>query len=795
MHETWAVHGVYPSMAWAPDSREIVLWARGKLWRVDAESGARREIPFHVASVLSTREVAKVQTPVAPDEFQVKVLQGVHVSPQGDSVAYEALGKVWLRPLPDGAPRRLTQDGEHFELDPAYSRDGKHIAYVSWSDAELGAVRTIDLSSGEVRVLTPEPGHYREPAFTPDGEQVVYRKGSGGYITSPLWARAPGIYRIPVEGGEPRLVTKEGARPQFGRSSERVYLTRIQPDKDNDHCKLVSVELDGSDERKHASSSWASEIALAPDERWLAFVERYNAYVVPFAPTGREVALAPDQKSLPVARVSRDAGENLQFSGDSARLHWSLGPELYTRPLAEAFAFLEGAPATLPEPPASGADISFRRPHARPDGSLALVGGRIVTLRGDEVIEDGALVVTGNRIAAVGPRAQVGIPADALVVDVSGATLIPGLIDVHAHGGQAVDGVMPQSNWIHAANLAFGITTIHDPSNDTNAIHAVAELAKAGVVLSPRTFSTGTILYGAMGSYKAQVDSLDDALSHLRRLKAVGALSVKSYNQPRRDQRQQLVEAGRQLGINVVPEGGSTFQHNLTMVVDGHTGIEHQLPVEHVYEDVLQLWGKSGVGYTPTLVVGYGGPWGEEYWYQHEQVWADQRLLRFVPRFVVDPRARRRLMYPDEEFNHLRSAGICKALYDAGATVQVGAHGQLAGLAAHWELAMLVQGGLTPHEALRCGSLHGARYLGLDADLGSIEPGKLADVAVVEGNPLEDIARARMVRFTLLNGRLYDGATLAPADGRGGSAPTFFWTDLQEGLPAQTTDAGCAGCQ
>ena len=440
-------------------------------------------------------------------------------------------------------------------------------------------------------------------------------------------------------------------------------------------------------------------------------------------------------------------------------------------------------------------NVAFRHPHARPDGALALVGAKIVTMRGDEVIEDGVLVADGNRIAAVGKRSEVAIPAGARVFDVAGTTLVPGLIDVHAHGSQASDGITPQANWIHAANLAFGVTTIHDPSNDTNEIHAVAELAKAGLVLSPRTFSTGTILYGAAGAFAAPIDSLDEARSHLRRLKAVGAISVKSYNQPRREQRQQVLAAAREIGIMVVPEGGSLFQHNMSMVVDGHTGIEHSLPVEHVYDDVLQLWGPSGVGYTPTLVVGYGGPWGEEYWYQHEEVWANERLGRFVPRFVLDPRSRRRTMYPQAEFNTQRSSGICKALVDAGGAVQLGAHGQLAGLAAHWELEMFVGGGMSAHEALRSATLSGARYVGLERDLGSLEPGKLADLLVCDGDALADVTRTRNLRYTMLNGRLYDAGTLVPADGRGGAAPRFFWTDQQAGLPLQTSTATCEACR
>jgi imidazolonepropionase-like amidohydrolase len=240
----------------------------------------------------------------------------------------------------------------------------------------------------------------------------------------------------------------------------------------------------------------------------------------------------------------------------------------------------------------------------------------------------------------------------------------------------------------------------------------------------------------------------------------VGAISVKSYNQPRREQRQQVIQAGRELGMMVVPEGGSLLEHNLTMVADGHTGVEHAVPAARLYDDVLQFWGASDVGYTPTLVVAYGGLWGENYWYATTEVWKDERLLSFVPRELVDARSRRRVTAPEEEWGHFYAAREAKRLADAGVGVQIGAHGQREGLAAHWETWMLAQGGMTPLEALTAATLGGARYLGLDADLGSIEAGKLADLVVLDGDPLEDVENTRTARYVVLNGRLYDAATL-----------------------------------
>ena len=152
------------------------------------------------------------------------------------------------------------------------------------------------------------------------------------------------------------------------------------------------------------------------------------------------------------------------------------------------------------------------------------------------------------------------------------------------------------------------MTTSHDPSNDTETVFTNAEMIRTGAKLGPRLFSTGTILYGAETPFKAVVDTYDDALAHLRRMKAVGAFSVKSYNQQRRDARQMILKAARELKMMVVPEGGSLLYLNETMVQDGHTGVEHSLPVPVVYKDVQTLFARSTVGYTPTLIVALRRP-------------------------------------------------------------------------------------------------------------------------------------------------------------------------------------------
>lgn len=800
MQETWAVHGVYPAFDWTPDGKSIVFWARGKIRRLDLETKEASVVPFHVRDTRTVAKAVRSAIDPAPATVETKMIRWPQVTPDGKHVVFQALGHIYVRELgANGAepsePRRLTSDTE-FEYYPSLSRDGRFVVYVSWDDAKLGSVRIAPLSGGPSRTVTRQPGHYVDPVFTPDGKQVVFGKVSGGYLTSPLWSRDTGVYRVDLEGGEPTLVTKKGTRPRFGATAERVFLTDYAFDKEADNAKLISVKLDGSEERTHYKSTWATEYEVSPNGKWVAFVERYNVHVAPFVDTGRTVDIGPDAKSLPVAKVTKEAGSYVHFSADSRSLHWTLGPELFTRPLSDSFAFVEGAPETLPEPPATGVNIGFTVPAHTPKGTVAFVGGRVLTMREDgrEIIEDGVVVVEGSRITAVGPRASTPVPGGAFEVDCAGMTIMPGMIDVHAHGPHGTNEIIPRQNWGQFSNLAFGMTTIHDPSNDTSTVFSASEMQRAGMIVSPRVFSTGTILYGATGSYRAEINSLEDARFHLRRMKASGAFSVKSYNQPRRDQRQQVIQAAHELGMLVVPEGGSTFMHNLTMIADGHTGIEHTFPVEIVYKDVLQFWKDTEVGYTPTLVVGYGGLSGEYYWYEHDDVWAQPKVAAFTPRSVIDPRSRRRQKTPREEYNHFLIARIAKQQVENGGTVQVGGHGQLVGICSQWELWMLEQGGLSPLEVLRSATLHGARYLGMDQHLGTLEPGKLADIIVIEKDPLADIRNTQTVKYTMVNGRLLDANTLDEIGNTPRKRSPFFFETA--GSPDRMTlwNGGCAGC-
>jgi len=402
------------------------------------------------------------------------------------------------------------------------------------------------------------------------------------------------------------------------------------------------------------------------------------------------------------------------------------------------------------------------------------------------IIDDGVILIDGNRIRAVGPRGSVAIPAGARIVDVAGKTIIPGLIDGHAHGSQGEDDLIPQQNWSAMSHLAMGVTTVHDPSSTASEIFPASEMQRAGILIAPRTFSSGEIVYGARSPSRfALVDSYADALAHVRRLRLQGAHSIKNYNQPRRNQRQQVAAAARAENILVVPEGGSLFQMDITLIQDGNSTVEHNIPQQRYYEDVVSLWSQTQVGNNPTLVVTYGGLAGDPYWSQATQVWNHPLLTRHTPPAELAARVRSTTAPPDQ-FVDQYSGRESHRLSQRGVLIAIGGHGQQPGIAEHWELWSHVRGGATPIEALRHGTIDPARMYGF-TDLGSLEPGKLADLVILDADPTQDIRNTDHIHQVMLNGRLYDAATLnETVTGNRVRQPYFWEQDGGAGTPAVT---------
>jgi Tol biopolymer transport system component/imidazolonepropionase-like amidohydrolase len=784
--EGFAFHGVFPGFAWTPDSRSLVATADGKIWSFDAATGQRTAVPFTAAVEQRVTEVLRTRHRI-PDTVRARILRWPVESPDGKRLVFQALGHLYVMDLPSGAPRRLTTLHD-LEYSPAFSRDGRRIVFVTWNDTAGGQVFSLD-EAGTPKRLTEVSGQYANPAFSADGTKVVFLRGSGATfrdedLSDELWHE---IHWVSADGGPSHYVigtknrgpSRRMTRPTFSADGERIfYVEDEKPEKPTEVPKtlLCSVKLDGTDRRVRLRWGKAEEAAVSPDERYVAFNELHNAYVTTLPEAGADlVEVALENTALPLGTLTDEGGEWVGWADGGKTVTWIFGPTYHRLALEKA---LPVPVKPEPKPPAPTKDgkkeeakkpvlpesqkieIALSVPRARPAGVVAYTGARVVTMKGDEVLEAATVLVDGDRVKAVGTG--IAVPAGARVVDLSGRTIIPGLIDEHAHLHDSSLDIFPERPWKYLANLAYGITTTHDPSASTHEAFGQSEMVEADLMPGPRIFSTGVVLYGADSPGRAIVKSLDDARHHVRRLKALGAFSVKSYMQPRREQRQWIIEAAREEGMLVVPEGGGNLEADMTMILDGHTTVEHALPITPLRKDVVTLFARSGTSYTPTLLVAYSGISGDKWFHQHEDFWKDQRLLKYVPQGIVDKLGRiRGIMATDEDWHHIDVAASALKVMQAGGRVCLGGHGQMQGLGPHWELRAFVQGGMTPLQALRVATLYPAQTLGLDQDLGSIEPGKLADFVVLEKNPLESIENSTSVALVVKNGTAYTPDELA----------------------------------
>ncbi len=754
--EGFELRGAYPRMDWTPDGREIVYWAKGRLWRLDVATLQRNEIPFTARIDTRITDAARRDRRLDRGELTAKVIRWPQRAADG-TVYAAALGRIWA--IGERA-RALTPEAQSAYY-PALSRDQKALAYVSWDDVAGGQVWAGPI--GAARQLTQLPGHYASPVYSPDGKSIAFLRGTGAVMAGEDLGAEPAFDLViaPATGGDGRRLrsipnrgsNSRGPRLQWSADGQRIYWIEDEFPEPRAHEETVlkSCDLAGRDVRGHVRFDAAQEVRLSPDGRWLAYKHQHQAWVAPMPALGNAEVKAAD---LPSRKLTDVAGDWIDFAGDD--LTWSHADRFYAAPVT---GLLQRDAEELPV--AAERALSVTASRASGKGTIAFTNARIVTMEAEGVIARGTMVVRDREIVAVG--AQVLPPPGATVIDLGGKTILPGLVDVHAHLHYASGDVFPEQEWRHLANLAYGVTTVFDPSASTDLVFGQAELVDTGRMIGPRVLSTGFILYGADDSQGAKIESYEDAERHVLRLLRYGAWGVKSYQQPKRTQRQWIVEACRKLGLLDVPEGGGDPWNNLGMILDGHSSIEHAFPLAPAYADVKEVWARSATTYVPTLLVAYGGPSGEHSFYQSERTWEDARLARYLPPWVTRSRAYRLPLYisDEKEFHHRKVAADAAILARMGGNVALGAHGQLQGLGPHWELEALGgPGAMTPQEALYAGTMGGARHLGLDQDIGSLRAGKIADFFVVDGDPTVDLRAARNVVYTARDGIVYEALTM-----------------------------------
>jgi Tol biopolymer transport system component/imidazolonepropionase-like amidohydrolase len=799
-----------PRYDFMPDGRSLIVPVAGKLQRIDVETGASTPIPF--TARVQAEIAPRVYTPVRIDDddnVRARLIRWPTTSPDGKRLAFSAMNRLYVMDLPGGTPTLLTggssgsgrggsSDPPEGEFMPVWSPDGRSIVYVTWTESG-GHIKRVAATGGQPETLTPHEGYYLDPTFTPDGAKLVFLSGAASnqlysilLDTPPADVHHEGdgeiggvnppntleIRWMPVAGGASTLVAsaQSGRGPHFARKdSSRVYLTTPRG--------LTSITLDGYDRRTHLRVQGtgpgnnppnADEIRLSPDGT-RAFVSLQNKHYLVMVPrAGREtvevrITGQADNASVPVKRMSREGGDYLEWTADGTALTWAWGAQFFRQALDAS------------EPQKT--DINVEVPRARPKGSVLLSGARIVTMKGDEVIPNGDVLVTDNRIAAVGRKGSLSAPAGTRTISVAGKTIMPGFVDAHAHMW-APRGLHQTQVWQYYANLAYGVTTTRDPQTSTPDVFAYADMVDAGMMPGPRVFATGPGVFGASG-----IDDRDAAFRFIKRYKeAYRTNTIKQYVAGDRIVRQWIIEACKEYGITATIEGSLDLKLNLTQMADGYSGQEHSFPIMPLYKDVVEFVARTKTFYTPTILVAYGAPWSENFYFESEKVDTDAKLHRWVPWELLDGMTRRRPQwFLPEEYGHAKIAKAVTDIVRAGGRAGLGSHGQLQGLGAHWETWNLASGGLTPHETLRVITMHSAEAIGLQQDVGSLEAGKLADLIVLDRNPLENIKNTNSIRYVMKNGEIYEGDTLTQIWPQQKPLPKPFWWDTEPKAPTRVS--------
>lgn len=711
--------GASTRFAIAADGKTAYQSNRGQLAKVTLDGG--RSEPINFTAQVKMEVAAPPRPRWTPAEVGGAVRpRGVlnpELAPDGRSLFFMAGGYLWQQPLDGKAARRLLK-GDAWESEPALSPDGRQLAFVRAHQGKR-ELRLLDLESGKERTLANlgDAAWARFPSWSADGKRVVFQKSTSLQAPFDLVSVSIG------DGKQERLATAAAgwsARPHFAADGDALYFTsRIEGPGS---LYRLSLKEKGRPVAVTRLARHLNEARVSPDGKWIGFRRNTELWVAPLG-TG-----SVEEKSA--RRLAPEGGASFNFAPDSSAVVYSVGNRVWRHPLAD------GKPK----------EISVRLDWSCPTPPpLLLRRVRVLDLAAGTFSKETSLLAERGTIRWIGEEKGRDLPEGTVVLDAAGKYAIPGLFDFHVHSAWANYEAHPDTF------LAYGLTSVRDTGGSLETLCALADRGEISSDPLPRYFYSGEIFEGAQptwGDAFLQVYTPDDARTLVKRFKERGAHFLKAYSSLPWALHQAVAEEARRQGIPVAGHG-LNHEEIVKSVVLGYVGLEH-CPMS-LNEDVKLMLAAAGTRCDPTRAI-LGGHSG---------------LLRREPKLLDDPKLH--AFFSESFIRASRGGGFAMGggrlvdlpgAHRAGVKLHAGTDslmtGTFFGQSLHWELEHLVETGLKPLEVLRMATVEAATAVGADGQLGTLEAGKLADILLLDANPLDKIRNTQTIWRVVKGGKVYD---------------------------------------